>query len=132
MRQRGFTLIELMVTVAVVAILAAIALPSFLGQLQKSRRSDGKQALVAVAQNMEKYFTENARYTTAAGNATCPGSAVVVSPSPETYYAITGACTDNTFTLTATAQGAQASDTHCATLTYTSLQVKGGTNSDCW
>lgn len=132
MRQRGFTLIELMVTVAVVAILAAIALPSFFGQLQKSRRSDGKQALVAVAQNMEKYFTENARYTTAAGNATCPGSAVVVTPSPETYYAITAACTDNTFTLTATAQGAQAADTHCATLTYTSLQVKGGTNSDCW
>lgn len=132
MRQRGFTLIELMVTVAVVAILAAIALPSFLGQLQKSRRSDGKQALLAVAQNMEKYFTENSRYTTAPGNGTCPGSAVVASPSPEGYYAITGVCADNAFTLTATAQGAQASDTHCATLTYTSLQVKGGTNSDCW
>lgn len=132
MRQRGFTLIELMITVAVVAILAAVALPSFLGQLQKSRRSDGKQALVAVAQNMEKYFTENSRYTTAAGSGTCPGSAVVASPSPEGYYAITGACTDNTFTLTATAQGVQASDTHCATLTYTNLQVKGGTNSDCW
>jgi type IV pilus assembly protein PilE len=132
MRERGFTLMELMITVAIVAILAAIALPSFLGQLSKSRRADGQQALVAVAQNMEKYFTENSRYTTAAGNATCPGAAVVVTPSPEQFYAITAVCTDNTFALTATAQGAQAGDTHCATLTYNQLQTKGGTNTDCW
>lgn len=131
MRERGFTLMELMITVAIVAILAAIALPSFTNQLQRSRRADGKQALVAVAQNMEKYFTENSRYTTAAGGTTCPGTAVVVTPSPESYYAISAACTDNTYDLTATAQGVQASDTHCATLTYNQLQQKGK-NTDCW
>lgn len=132
MRERGFTLVELMITVAIVAILAAVAFPSFTGQLQKGRRADGKQALLAVAQNMEKYFTENSRYTTAAGNATCPGASVVTTPSPEKYYAITAVCADNTFTLTATAQGIQAGDTHCATLTYNQLQTKGGTSSDCW
>jgi type IV pilus assembly protein PilE len=133
MRQRGFTLLELMVTVASVGVGAARALPAYQEQLRKSRRADAKQALLAVAQTMEKYFTENARYTTTSGSATCPGAAVIVTPSPEGYYAISGACSsDNTFTLTATAQGAQASDTHCATLTYTSTNVKGGTNADCW
>jgi type IV pilus assembly protein PilE len=137
MRERGFTLMELMITVAIVAILAAIALPSFFGQLSKSRRADGQQALVTVAQNMEKYFTENSRYSDTAGSGTCPNPPsprppVIVTPSPEGYYAITAVCTDNTFTLTATAQGAQAGDTHCATLTYNELQRKDGTNTDCW
>ena len=133
MRQRGFTLIELMVTVAIVAILAAIALPAYQEQMRKSRRADAKQALLAVAQNMEKYYTENARYTTTSGSTTCPGATVIVTPSPEGYYAISAACSsDNAFALTATAQGAQAGDTHCATLTYTSTNIKGGTNADCW
>lgn len=132
MGQRGFTLLELMVTVAIVAVLAAIAFPSYQEQMRKSRRADAKQALLEVAQNMEKYFTENARYTATAGSTTCPGSSVLLTRSPEGYYAITGSCTDNAFTLTATAQGAQSGDTHCATLTYTQTNVKGGTNGDCW
>ena len=80
-RQRGFTLIELMVTVAIIAILAAIAFPSYQDSLRKSRRTDAKNALTQAMANMERYYTERNTYFTAAMCATttnkpdiCPGS----------------------------------------------------------
>ena len=77
-RQRGFTLIELMITVAVIAILAAIAFPSYQDSLRKSRRTDAKNALTQAMANMERYYTENNTYLTAAICGTnpliCPGS----------------------------------------------------------
>lgn len=62
---RGFTLIELMVTVAIIAILAAIAYPSYRQYVLKSRRSDAKVALLQAAALEEKYFTQCNTYTAA-------------------------------------------------------------------
>ncbi|MGH9960023.1 MAG: type IV pilin protein, partial [Pyrinomonadaceae bacterium] len=83
---RGFTLIELMITVAVVAILASIALPSYLEQVRKSKRAEGKSALLRAAQNMERYYTSNNTYNatlTAAGI-----SAYSADSSTDSAYAI--------------------------------------------
>ena len=60
--RRGFTLIELMVVLAVAAILSAVALPSYQGQVAKGRRADGKQALVELAHKLERFYTERGTF----------------------------------------------------------------------
>ncbi len=62
-RQRGFTLIELMVVVAIAAIIAAIATPNYLKSVRKSRRAEAKAALQELAQQQEAYYARNGRYT---------------------------------------------------------------------
>lgn len=129
---RGFTLIELMITVAVVAILAAIAYPSYLDQIRKSRRADAEAVLLESAQWMERFYTENNAY-----NQTRTGVAVALpfTKSPKEggpaggYYTIAVAATANTFTLSATQAGPQVGEA-CGTLTLNNTGVKcilGGT-----
>ena len=116
-RQRGFTLIELMITVAVIAILAAIAFPSYQDSLRKSRRTDAKNALTQAMANMERYYTEKNTYVTTICGGTpviCPGScAGAACTSTEKNYTIdlTPVPTANTFTIEATpVPGPQAVD----------------------
>ena len=66
----GYTLIELMVVVAIVGILASIAIPAYTEHVNKSRRIDGQTALIGLAQAMEGYYTENSTYVGAAVGAT--------------------------------------------------------------
>jgi type IV pilus assembly protein PilE len=132
MRTRGFTLLEVMVTCVVVAILAAIALPSYLNQVQKSRRTDAKSALVGAAGQLERYFTERGTYATA----TLGTGGVYPSITQNGYYALSLAnLTATTYTLRATPAGAQVGDP-CGTMTYTEQGVKGVTGSlsvsQCW
>lgn len=119
----GFTLIEIMVVVAIVAILASIALPAYNEQIRKSRRADVQRQVVTRAQDLERYFSTNGMYVTAAGGATCGGS----DPA-SAHYAIATACTDTTFTITATpgSSGPQASD---GTQTLTQSGARGGSVS---
>lgn len=129
---RGFTLIELMITVAVVAILAAIAYPSYLDQIRRSRRADAEAALLELAQWMERFYTQNNRYDqTRAGVAV----ALPFTKSPKEggpaggYYTITPATTQSTFTLSAAQAGPQVGEA-CGTLTLNNTGVKcilGGT-----
>ena len=61
-RQHGFTLVELMIVAAVIAILAAVAYPAYTEQLRKSQRAEGKAALMRAAQLLERSFTQNGSY----------------------------------------------------------------------
>jgi type IV pilus assembly protein PilE len=132
MYARGFTLIELLIACVIVAILAAIALPSYQNQVHKSRRTDAKSALVGAAGQMERYFTERGTYATAA-----LGSGGVYPATTENgYYTLSLAnLTVSTYTLRATPAGAHAGDA-CGTMTYTDQGVKGVTGtlsvSQCW
>jgi type IV pilus assembly protein PilE len=63
-RERGFTLIELMIVVIIVAILTAVALPSYLSQIQKSRRAEAKAALTQISTMQQQFRTEQNRFTT--------------------------------------------------------------------
>lgn len=76
----GFTLVELMVVVAVVGILAAIAFPSYDAYIKKSRRSDGTETLLAAAQSLEVYRGRTATYTNDLADLGLD------SNSPEGYY----------------------------------------------
>lgn len=136
-RQRtwGFTLIELMIAVAIVAILAAIAYPSYQDSVRKSRRGQAKADVVELAQRAERFHTINNSYV--GFWATVPTSDRV-SPRTggTTAYAITQVEALNTFVLTATPQGAQTADTRCGTLTLNQAGVRtesgSGQLSDCW
>jgi type IV pilus assembly protein PilE len=130
-RNLGFTLIELMIAVAIIGILAAIAIPAYQGQIIKTRRSDGMSALTSVAQQLERCFSQNGKYTG------CPGHGNGTSQaSEEGWYSVGIVTTASTYTLTATPQNAQTSDTVCANLTLTQTGAKGisgtGTAANCW
>mgnify|MGYP003375102406 CR=1 FL=1 len=139
----GFTLIELMIAVAVVGILAAIAYPSYIDSIRKSRRADAKAVLLQAAQWMERFYTENNRYDqNRAGTAVGLPTGLSRAPIEGTnvYYIVTlTATTANSFTLQAapTSTGSQDADP-CETLTLTNTGVKGVTNSptltatECW
>ncbi|AXE29647.1 type IV pilin [Chromobacterium phragmitis] len=106
---RGVTLVELMITLAVVAILGAIAYPMYSSYVQKSRRGDAWQALTTAQAQMEQCYAQYFAYN----NAAC----AVTAASPSGYYQVQIASSTNasTYTLTATAvsSGVQASDTGC-------------------
>lgn len=136
---RGFTLIELMVVVAVVAILAAIAYPSYQDSVRKSKRAQAKADMIEIAQRYERYHTVNNTYVDFWEAAFDAADAEVVSPTTDgatAAYLITHTEGVNTFTLTATPQGAQVKDTRCATLTLSSTGQKGSNGTadlaDCW
>lgn len=115
-KSRGFTLIELMIVVAVIAILAAIAYPSYQESISKSRRSDAQAALQGLAQAMERFYTSNGTYDGAAtGGATTGAPAVFATKSPidgsQTFYNLTiSAAAANSYTLLASPVGGQADD----------------------
>ncbi len=104
--KHGFTLIELMIVVAVVGILAAIAYPSYTDSVRKARRSDGTAALMNAAQRMEVYYARNGAYTGATfANTNIPAA------SEEGYFNISiNVPNANSYTLRATAAGDQVND----------------------
>ena len=96
---QGFSLVELMVVVAILGILMVIVLPSYSDYVIKSRRVDAQRALVEYAQSLERYYTANGSYV-------CGGAPANV---PQ-LYAITCVVAGNVATITATPSGAQSSD----------------------
>lgn len=113
----GFTLIEVLIVMAVAALLASLAVPSYQAQAAKGRRLDGQQALRGLAQRLERRYTESGSYRGAMlGEG---GLYPAVSGAGHYTLAITDLA-DQSFRLAATPQGAQAGD-DCATLGYNQL-----------
>lgn len=135
----GFTLIELMMVIIVLAVISAIAIPSFFAQVQKARRSDAKQALFDVAAKLEQYYADNKGYPTVA-NMTSLGYGGVTFTSLEGYYTIgfNGVPTATTYSIQAVpvAGKSQADDTDCGTFRLNTLGIKSITGTStverCW
>lgn len=136
---KGFTLIELMITVAVIGILAGIAYPSYQDSVMKSRRRDAQGALVGLANAMERHFTETNSYLGSADADDRPIIFAIQSPvdgGTAAYELFINPVSATTFTLQATPTGAQAND-KCGDLTLTNTGARGFTGSnatttDCW
>lgn len=135
-RIRGFTLIELMIVLAVIAILTAIAIPAYSQWVEKSRRQDAEAALVELANYMERFYSNNGGYVDAAGNAPTLPYTTTPKGGSNVYYtlALTNV-TETTYKLTATPKNSQADDP-CGTLSITQSGVQGASGAmsadECW
>jgi len=128
-RVRGFTLIELMITVAVVAILAAVAIPSYAEHVRKSRRAQAKADMVETAQLMERYHTVQNTYV----GFTLPSTQSPRDGTPQ-YTLSLGNVSASAFTLTAT-PGTNQSKDKCGTMTLDQAGRKTpdhATVDGCW
>jgi len=119
----GFTIIELMITVAIVAIIAAIALPSYQNYIMKSRRTDGLTALADLRLAQEKFRSNCPHYAASVGasQVCAANSANSVlegdTESTEAFYTISMSSPSNTeFIITATGQNGQENDTGCESI----------------
>lgn len=143
-RRSGFTLVELVIAIFIVALLVALILPAYQHQLSKTRRSLGGAELMQVMMRQEQYFLEHKQYAptlTQLGYPTSPyaisaqGNAVAVTAG-ERIYLIDLAVHDDSYTLYAIPQLAQAVDRFCGTLSLDSVGIKSasgeGATRQCW
>lgn len=143
-RQKGFTLIEMMIVVAIIAILSAIAFPSYIKHVTKANRAAAEGCLSEIAGSLERFYTTNLRYDQdSAGVAnpyTLPGCASAQETGANYNYPTpTGtALTATQYLITAVPKGAQLSrDTACGTLSLDQTGARGisgttGTLATCW
>lgn len=123
---RGFTLIELMIVIAIIGILAAVGYPSYASYVKKAQRADAIHALLVESGRLEEFYLNADTYA---------GFAVASADSPEGFYKIelTGDATAFVYLLTATRT--PANDPGCVTFTYDQRGVKAATGTeavDCW
>lgn len=145
---RGFTLVELMISLVIVAIISAIAYPSYRENVRRSNRAEVRALILENAQFMERFFTENNSYLQTAGAApTAPVLPNLVSPRGATgtrvnynlAFSALPAQSATTYSIEAVPANAMAADA-CATYTYNQLGQKGTsgtlgagmTTDTCW
>jgi len=140
-KSKGFTLIELMIVVAVIGILTAIALPGYRSFILKSHRTEAINGLLDAASRQARYYTTNNTYTTSMTTLGYSADPNPVASASNLYFnvsvaSVTAASTTApaSFVLQAVPQGTQANDS-CGTFGYTDLgqrTVSSGTVASCW
>ena len=142
--QRGFSLIELMIVVAIIAIISAFAYPSYDRYVIKTKRSVAQNALLQVADRQQQFFMDNKRFAadiTDLGFPASPyvvddtGTSTVASDADAVYSLSLSNVTATTWTATAAPLNGQLSrDTYCGSLTITQTGAKGksGASDECW
>lgn len=138
-KPQGFTLLELLIVVAIMGVLASIALPAYQNSALRAGRAEGKSELLQVASDQERYFSN---FNTYVDDATPLNTPVVADRDRTTQnglYTISvaacgGGALANCFLATATAAGDQTGDA-CTTITITNTGVRGATGdtvAECW
>jgi type IV pilus assembly protein PilE len=143
-RSSGFTLVELMIAVVILAIIVGIAVPAYTYQMQKARRADARNAILDIAGREERFLSVSNAYSLLPSDVGYGGAWPQVVNNG--YYSVTVAVPDPAFAgngpsfiVTATAIGVQANDTACATFTVNQIGKQsaftaGGVNNSttCW
>ena len=140
-RQRGFTLIEIMIAVAIVGILAAVALPSYRTHVDRARRADARTQLLQAAQFMQRFYAANDQFLNdRGGNGISDKMPANLKKSPADgpqVYALAINATTSAYTLTmAPLTGSPLAGDVCGSFTLTSTGARGVTGSkprdECW
>ena len=135
---RGFTLIELMIVVAILGLLSAVAYPRYQDQVRDTRRADATVVLMEARQQMEREYSK--QYTYAGATAGAPGAATISNQAPAdtgataNYTVALSNLSQTTFTITASPTGSQVGEA-CGALSINQAGVKttgGSTVEDCW
>lgn len=146
LRVTGFSLIELMIVVAMVGILAAIALPSYQNYVLRANRTVAKSLLSEMIARQESFRSDRKSYATSLGSTGLgyvadtfflerDGDIVAASNSNTVYQVTLPTATANAFTVSAAPVGQQTKDTKCGTLSLTSVGGKTASGSEgagCW
>ena len=136
----GFTIVEVLIVVAIVGVLAMIGYPSYQESVRKSQRKMANAALIEAAGRQEQYFVNNKQYASDLTNLGFPANGYYISKDGEEtaaseagsiYLVSISASTATTFTLQAVPQSGQTADT-CGTLTYTNTGARTPTTAGCW
>ena len=148
-KQGGFTLIELMIVVAIIGLLAMIGYPSYEEYVRRANRTEAKNLMMRIAAEQEKFFSTFNRYSGSIDGARTGDPATSglnmanstqdirggsLDPNDRAYYTVTVALTDANlgYTLTAAPQGSQQSADRCGSFTLTSRGVRGAAEDGCW
>ncbi len=141
-QQQGFTLIEIMIVVAIIGIISAVAYPSYMAQVQKSKRSDAQVGLQQLAQRQEAYFSRTYSYASTLQQLGYGNVASIDSPEDMYSHSIsstspaacdgtaTASCTSFTVSAVPKAGTSQASDADCATFTLDNVGRKSAESND--
>ena len=142
-RTAGFSLIELMVTLLIVAVLTTIALPIYLHEIRESRRTSARAAILDLAGREERYFSTHNTYTASAGDLGYSGNFPIGVPDandPHYDLTVTVGADGSSYSASAAPVGDQTADP-CGTYTLDQLGQQGNTNgaplaaadsADCW
>jgi type IV pilus assembly protein PilE len=132
LRTRGFTLIEMMIVVALIGIISAVAYPSYQGQMQRSRRASATACLSEMSNAMERAYTTTMQYPSTLPTLSC-------TADNSAYYTIslvTASSSTTTYVVQAVPTGPQVKDTKCNTLTLDNRGIKTASGTDtvanCW
>jgi type IV pilus assembly protein PilE len=140
-RAAGYTLVELMVTIAIATVLGTIAISSYITQVRQSRRTDARTAVLDLASREERYMSTNSAYTTTAGNLgygtpfpqTVGSGFYTLNVTVTAANATTTPVTPASFVVTATVNGSQVKDAQCQTFSVDNTGNQTSTPATtCW
>ncbi|MBL4909760.1 MAG: prepilin-type N-terminal cleavage/methylation domain-containing protein [Alteromonadaceae bacterium] len=134
LKSTGFTLIELMVVVAIIGILAAVAYPTYVDSVARNNRAEAQRELMRLATNEEQFFSDNRTYTADMTQLGAPADPYITASGNYSIDFLSPPGTvGGAFTLTATAQGTQATnDSSCTTLAIDETGKKTAVTTTCW